>query len=95
MSSWDMFAAELVDTRQHNRQLATWKRCAYCGARTMAVSGVCTAHDDLIALDETRGPGSPPNSAATVVGCRSPLVSSSAAESKDGPVPVVRGLAAL
>ncbi len=48
---WDLFAAELVDTRANQRRQHHTEPCVYCSKPTRAVSRICCDHDDLPALE--------------------------------------------
>lgn len=49
--TWDVFAAELSDTRRGAKEARPKQPCIYCGKPTKAISRVCLDHDDLIELD--------------------------------------------
>lgn len=49
--TWDVIAAELVDTVASQRQLKTKRACIYCATPTTAISRVCPAHSDLPTYD--------------------------------------------
>ncbi len=44
---WNMYAAELVDTRRNERIKERLQPCIYCSKPTRAISRVCLDHDDL------------------------------------------------
>lgn len=46
-TKWDKLDVELSDTNESERARETKVPCLYCGTPTKALSGVCTAHDDL------------------------------------------------
>ncbi len=56
MNGWDVYAAELADTMRGGKDSRPRKPCIYCGNMTRALSYVCTAHDDLPALEAAGRP---------------------------------------
>ena len=48
---WDVLRAELADTVRSSQYAKPLRECLYCGAKTRALSQVCTAHSDLPKID--------------------------------------------